>query len=119
MERAASVANIERMEHPPGAALVERDAAVLDTTAADLLLGVPTRYDRLRWPHLSDEQLESLLAGLQLMPRGQLDALVKQGRGRIAQLPEPLVREGLKRGRVSTPATQGRDTQVGRKRKGA
>lgn len=118
-DRAASVSNFERSDIVPQPDTIKHHAQALQAEPWELLLGVPTAYDRLRWPDLSDAQLETLLAGLKAMAPKQRAAVLRACAEAVAALPEPLIREGLKRGRVSSAATPGKVGRTDRGKKSA
>jgi hypothetical protein len=119
-ERAAVVSNLE---HPqaklPKPVTIREHAAALKAEPWELLLGVPTEYDRLRFPDLSDVQLEALLAGLKVMPEDQLKAVLKTCTKAVAALPDPLIQEEMRLGRKSTPASAAKAGRTDRGKKSA
>jgi len=59
----------------PTAELVKRHAEMLGQSTADLMLGVVTDYDRVRWPLWTDTQIEQFLTGLGLLSEAQRTAI--------------------------------------------
>lgn len=52
-------------EKVPGADVIRAHAAAIGCEVRDLLVGVVTEIDRLRWPSLSDRELETLVRKFQ------------------------------------------------------
>lgn len=75
-KRQANLSSYENNHKFPGPKLVRRHASVLGKATGDLMLGVVTEYDRLRWPDLSDKQIETLLVGVTKMKPAERTGLL-------------------------------------------
>lgn len=118
-KRAAPISNIERLKKPPKRATIEKHAKLLSVEPRELLIGVPCDLDRLRWPDLSEPQLEALLAAVSLMSRTQREVLAMEGKKLIAQRGVPLVRSDWRPSRESKPVNLETAEQMRRGKKRA
>lgn len=120
-KRAAPVSKLEnpKAKLPKASTIQEHATDLLQCEPWELLLGVPSEYDRLRWPDLNDAQLETLLAGLKVMPAHQLEAILRTCGKAVAALPDPLIQVVKRSSRKSKPGTEGKETQTHQRRKSA
>lgn len=93
----------------PRPSTVRRFAIALECQPDELLFGVVTEYDRFRWPALSEDQREALVAGFGLMSAGQRKVLLDQLASKVAALPRAA---SASQDRESTPATVARDRKT-------
>lgn len=76
-ELPAPASPLEKKTRLPRLVTVQDHATALGCQPWELLLGVPTDYDHLRWPGLSPQDVEHLLAGLALLAPEQRMAVVR------------------------------------------
>lgn len=95
--RQANLPQYENNHKFPGPKLVRRHADLIGVSTSELMCGVVTEFDRVRFPNLTDAQREALLGGLALMKPDHLLALVQAG----AQALEMLLAEEAKSAPVS------------------
>lgn len=116
-------APVSKLEHPesklPKPVTILEHAELLKCEPWELLLGVPTEYDRLRWPDLSDAQLEAMLAGLRVMPAEQRAAVLRTCAKAVAALSDPLIQPETRPSRRSTPVSETKAQRVDLKKKPA
>jgi len=106
-------------QKPPKPATIRLHAQALKSVPEELLLGVPTDYDRLRWPDLTEPQLEVLLAGLQKMPTEQRTAILRTCTTVVKALPDPLIPAATRLTRVSKLGTAEKEAKTHQRKRRA
>lgn len=105
-KRAAPVSLIETSDTVPKPVTIAEHAKALECQPWELLLGVPTDYDRLRFHALKPEELENLVAGLVILPPEQRTAILRSCEKAVRRLPDPLIPAETRPVRGPTPAKQ-------------
>lgn len=99
LKRQGNLPSYENGDGVPEAETIRQHAAAIGCDPADLLRGVVTEFDRIRWPGLTDAQREALLVGMAALPPAQLEALARTG------APPPRSQTGSSPDPVATPVT--------------
>lgn len=105
----APVSPLEKLKRLPKPQTIQEHAVALKCEPWELLLGVPTVYDELRWPSLSVREIEDLLAGFQLLPSAQRTAVLQtcakavRDAGPLFLIESPSTRKS----KIETPAIGG------------
>ena len=86
LARQANLPSYENDRRFPTPELVRQHARMLDCATSDLMRGVVTEFDRLRWPSLTEAELENLLTGFDQLPKAHRTAVLDEC-ARVASLP--------------------------------
>lgn len=103
--RQANLPSYENDKKFPSPKLVRQHAAVLGVSTADLMAGVVTDFDRIRFPDLTDAQLEALLSGVAALSPQQREALARSGATAVAALQSPAATARDRAATIATPPT--------------
>lgn len=112
----ANLPSYENNHRPPTPELVRTHAEMMQCSTKDLMLGVVMDFDRVRFPDLTDPQLEGLLGGIAVMEKKQRATLAETGAKALAQF---LSREESQRALQSKTGTRATASGTHRGRKQA